>query len=267
MLSQKQRMDLFSETLRVAYVQQGQGRAFLLLHGGAGPGSMMGLARALAASACTVVPTHPGFDGEPRPDRFARIDDLVLAYLMLLERLDLKNVVVVGNSVGGWIAAELALRKSPRIVGAVLLDAVGIDTGSPDRTIADPMKLPTAELLARSFHDPKKFAPPPSPETAATLAQNQQALRVYAGEPFMHDPGLRARLAGMSSPTLIIWGESDRISDVDYGRRYAGCIPGARFEVLPMAGHFPQSSASKTRSVSSRPSRRSCDSTPARTSS
>jgi len=240
---QKERLELFSETLRLAFVEQGKGRPFLLLHGGAGPGSMTGLAAALAAGACTVLPTHPGFDGESRPDRIARIDDLVLVYLTLLERLDLRNVVVVGNSLGGWIAAELSLRKSPRIVGTILLDAVGIDTGSPDRTIADPAKIPLPELLARGFHDPKKFAAlaaPPSAEAAATLAENQRAMRVYAGDPFMHDPGLRVRLAAMSTPTLVLWGESDRLVDLDYGRLYAASIPGARFEVLPMAGHLPQ---------------------------
>jgi len=208
---QKERLDLFAETLRLAFVRRGAGRVFLLLHGGAGAGSMLGLAEALAAGSCAVLPTHPGFDGEPRPERFTRIDDLVLVYLTFLERLDLKRVVLVGNSIGGWLAAELALRKSPRIAGAVLLDAVGIDTGSPDRTIPDPDEVPPAELMARAFHDPQKLARPPTPEEAATLAENQRSLRIYAGRPFMHDPGLRARLAGM-------W----------------------RFEVLPMAGHLPQ---------------------------
>ena len=235
---QKQRLDLFSETLRLAYVWQGSGRAFRLLHGGAGPGSMMGLAGALAARSCTVLPTHPGFDGEPRPERFARIDDLVLAYLTLIERLDLRNVVVVGNSLGGWLAAELALRTSPRIAGAVLLDAVGIDTGSPARTIPDPDTTPPTELLARAFHDPKTFAP--SIAAGAALVENQRSFRIYAGTPFLHDPGLQARLAGMSTPTLIAWAESDRLIDLDYGRRYAAAIPGARFEVVPMAGHLPQ---------------------------
>jgi pimeloyl-ACP methyl ester carboxylesterase len=242
MTLQKQRVDLFSETLRLAFVQQGAGRPFLLLHGGDGPGSMMAFGGALAAESLTVVPTHPGFDGEPRPERFARIDDLVLAYLTLLERLDLRNVVVVGGSLGGWLAAELALRKSPRIAGAVLLDAVGIDTGSPDVEIPDPDKHPLDWMLERTFHDATKFAgllTALSPEAAAMLTENQRSLRVYAGEPFMHDPGLRARLAAMSTPTLIVWGESDRMINLDYGRRYASSIPGARFEVVPKAGHLP----------------------------
>lgn len=80
-------IQLFAETLPLAINDQGNGRAFLVLHGGAGPASMLGLAGALARQA--------------RPDRFTRIDDLVLAYLALLEKLNLSNVIVVGNSVGG----------------------------------------------------------------------------------------------------------------------------------------------------------------------
>jgi pimeloyl-ACP methyl ester carboxylesterase len=72
------------------------------------------------------------------------------------------------------------------------------------------------------------------------MANNQRTLRVYAGEPFMHDPTLRSRLAQISIPAMIAWGESDRIVDVDYGRRYASSIPGARFELIPEAAHFPQ---------------------------
>ena len=72
------------------------------------------------------------------------------------------------------------------------------------------------------------------------MAANQAALRVYAGEPFMHDPGLRARLAGLALPTLVLWGESDRIVTPAYGRQFAEAVPGARFELVPEAGHFPQ---------------------------
>lgn len=110
---------------------------------------MMGLAGALAAGSRTVLPTHPGFDGEPRPERFTHIGDLVLAYLTLIERLDLRDVVVIGNSVEAWLAAELALRKSPRIAGAVLLDAVGVDG-----TIADPGPGARFEVLPMAGHLP-----------------------------------------------------------------------------------------------------------------
>jgi pimeloyl-ACP methyl ester carboxylesterase len=239
---QKQVVELFSETLRLSLTDEGEGRAFLILHGGVGPASVSGLGGALAKNARVIVPTHPGFDGEPRPDRFTRIDDLVLVYLALLEKLNLKNVVVVGNSMGGWIAAELALRQSPRIAGLVLLNAVGIDTGLAERSIVDPVKLTPAERAALVFfHAPDRFSVAPSgPDAATTVANNQRTVRVYSGELFMYEPTLRPRLARMSVPTLIAWGESDGFVDVDYGRLYASSIPGARFELIPEAAHFPQ---------------------------
>jgi pimeloyl-ACP methyl ester carboxylesterase len=56
----------------------------------------------------------------------------------------------------------------------------------------------------------------------------------------MGDPSLRGRLAAITRPTLVIWGEADRIADPDYGRAYAAAIPGARFELLTQTGHLPQ---------------------------
>ena len=234
-------VDLFADTLHLSFADAGAGRSFLLLHGGAGPASMYGLAESLSTKARTITPTHPGFNGTPRPERFDRIDDLVLAYLLLIERLDLRDVVLVGNSVGGWIAAEMALRLSPRLAGAVLINSVGIDAGKPDLSIVDPTAVPPAERAALAFHDPQKFAVSPStPEAATAMLDNHKALRIYAGEPFMHEPTLRSRLAEMRVPALVAWGISDRIVDTSYGRLLAGSIPGARFEPIEQAGHFPQ---------------------------
>ncbi len=108
MANANQTLHLFSETLPLTVFDQGSGRSFLILHGGAGPGSVLGLADAISRNGRAIVPTYPGFSGQPRPEWFRRIDDLVLAYLALLERVDAKNVVLVGNSIGGWIAAEMA---------------------------------------------------------------------------------------------------------------------------------------------------------------
>jgi pimeloyl-ACP methyl ester carboxylesterase len=81
---------------------------------------------------------------------------------------------------------------------------------------------------------------PSGPAAAATTATNYAALKKYAGKPFMVDPSLRARLAAISVPTLVLWGEADLFVDVEYGRIYAKSIPEARFEAIPEAGHFPQ---------------------------
>jgi len=222
------------------FSDNGTGRPYLLLHGGAGPQSMSGLATVLQKSNRSIVPIHPGFAGKPRPDGFDRISDLALVYLALLERLELQEVVIVGNSVDGWIAAEMALRHSPRIAGIVLLNAYGIDTGSLTRHIVDPMKLAPAERAALAFHDPVRYAIAPTmPEALAQMAENQRTLRIYAGEPFMHAPSLHARLSRMPVPSLVIWGESDGIVDIAYRQRFAAAMPAARFNTVPQAGHFP----------------------------
>jgi len=65
-------------------------------------------------------------------------------------------------------------------------------------------------------------------------------LRVYAGDPYMHDPALAGRLAAITVPTLVLWGEADRIATPGYGRAFAAAIPGARFEIVERAGHLPQ---------------------------
>jgi pimeloyl-ACP methyl ester carboxylesterase len=238
MASVTQTFALFSESLHLSVADRGTGKVFLVLHGGAGPASVTGLAEALARQARTIVPIHPGFAGQPRPSWFRRVDDLVLAYLALLEQLDVTEVVVVGNSVGGWIAAEMALRGSPRIAGIVLLNAVGIDAG-PGTRIGNPMDLPPEKRAALAFNDPTRFAFPQTPEAVAMMSANQNALLAYAGEPYMHDPGLKARLAEINIPALVVWGASDGIVDLEYGRRYAESIPASRFEAIAEAGHFP----------------------------
>ena len=242
MATASQHIDLFAGSLSLAVTDVGKGeRHYLLLHGGAGPMSMSGLSTSLSSrGARVVVPTHPGFAGEPRPERFSRVEDLVLTYLALIEKLGVSNLVVVGSSFGAWLALELALRCSPAIAAVVALNGVGIDTEGTDLNILDLTALPPPERAAYAFHNPAKFAVlPTGPQAAAIMAANQASLRVYAG-PTMNDPTLRARLSGIKVPTLVVWGLSDRIVTEGYGRRLAESIPGARMELVKEAGHFPQ---------------------------
>lgn len=229
--------------------ETGAGRPFLLLHGGAGPASMRGLGEGLSQIGSAILPTHPGFDGRLRPSwltsirQLAEIYTALLAeiYTALLEEMDVRDVTVIGNSAGGWIAAEMALLDASRIAGIVLMNAVGIDADLLGQPIVDPMVVSAEKRAALAFHDPASFAIAPSgPDAATAMAENQRTLRVYAGEPFMHDPTLRGRLADMACPALLLWGESDGIVDLEYGKRFAAAVPGSRFEIVERAGHFPQ---------------------------
>jgi pimeloyl-ACP methyl ester carboxylesterase len=221
----------------------GQGQPFLLLHGGAGPQSMAKFAALLLSSHPTrvVVPTHPGFGGTSRPDELASVAGLAALYASMLDALGLEDVTVIGNSVGGWIAAEMALVGSPRISGVVLLDAVGIKVEG--HSVADVSGLSVPEIQALSFHDPTPFRVDPTniPDAQKSImAANGAALATYSGSPAMADPTLLGRLGNIAIPTLVLWGESDRIVEPAYGQAYASAIHWARFEVLPATGHMPQ---------------------------
>ncbi|GAA1698219.1 alpha/beta hydrolase [Kribbella yunnanensis] len=222
-------------------IEYGAGRPVLLLHGGGGPQTVepFGARLAEALGVRVVVPTHPGFGGTTRPEDLTTIAGLAREYVGLLDELDLTGVTVVGNSIGGWIAAELALLGSPRVNALVLVDAVGIEV--PGHPVADFFNLTFPEIAQLSYHDPARFQIDPTalpPEAQAMLAGNRATLAVYAEK--MTDPGLRERLRGIAVPTLVIWGDADRIVDPDYGRAYAAAVPGARFELLAQTGHLPQ---------------------------
>jgi pimeloyl-ACP methyl ester carboxylesterase len=230
------------DTVELSVTEKGEGRPFLLLHGGGGPLTVTGFADLLAAQqpARVMVPTHPGFGGTPRPDSLAGVPGLAALYIALLAELDLRDVTVIGNSIGGWIAAEMALLDTNRISSFVLVDAVGIEV--PGHPIADFFSLTPRQVAELSYHDPDRFGIDPSklsPEALKLMAGNRATLTVYAGTS-MHDAGLTQRLAGVTTPTLVVWGDSDRIADVDYGRAYADAIPGARFQLLRDTGHLPQ---------------------------
>ncbi|HET6988941.1 MAG TPA: alpha/beta hydrolase [Kribbella sp.] len=229
--------------MKPSITQYGAGRPVLLLHGGGGPQTVSDFGERLATElpARVVVPTHPGFGGTPRPDDLTTISGLARVYAEMLEELDLDDVTVVGNSIGGWIAAELALLGSPRVGSVVLVDPVGIVV--PDHPVVDFFALTFPEIAELSYYNPDGFRIDPAalpPAAQEQLAANRATLAVYAGEPSMVDPTLRDRLEGIAVPTLVIWGDSDRIADPAYGQAYADAIPGAAFEVLPRTGHLPQ---------------------------
>ena len=236
------RRESFADGLTIRFDERGNsGRPILILHGGGGPQTVAGIASGLSR-AHVLVPTHPGFGGEPRPEWFNSIDDLAFAYLELLERLNLRDVLVIGSSVGGWIASAMALRDTlQRISGLVLVNGVGIQVdGHP---IVDVSTLAPEKLAALSFHNPAAFRVDPStitPEQIAARKANTETLYVYDSERLGGDPKLQRRLKYVKIPVLVAWGESDHVADLEYGRVYAESFPKARFEPIPEAGHLPQ---------------------------
>ncbi len=229
--------------IRVEAIERGSGRPLLFLHPGIGIERTAPVLDRLAERARLIAPTHPGFGGSELPKSFDRIDDLAYFYLDLLDQLDLADTVVVGVSIGAWIAAEIAVKSTQRLSHLVLANPVGIKVGDREtRDIVDIFALTEAELNAIAYFDPRiaerDYAAMPEAEVR-TLARNREASARFAWSPYMHDPKLKGRLHRIRIPTLFLWGTADRILSEAYVGAYCAAITGARFERIERAGHFP----------------------------
>lgn len=228
--------------LSLTLSEAGTGRPVLILHGGGGPATVAGLAQYLSRTAHTITPVHPGWDGTHRPGWLTGVDDLALAYLHHLRDRGLHDVLVVGSSLGGWTAAEMAVHDTVGIItGLVLIDAVGVQVDA--EPITDIFTLDARGVAEHSWHDPDRYYLDPATLPADELSRrqaNMATMRVLAGDPYMHDPSLLRRLRGVQVPTLLLWGESDRIVTPAYGAAYADAFGNGRLEVIPEAGHLPQ---------------------------
>jgi pimeloyl-ACP methyl ester carboxylesterase len=226
----------------VTLAEAGTGRTALVLHGGGGPATVQGIAAHLSGARHVLTPVHPGWDGTARPPWLSSIGDLAAAYVRLLRDEGHQDVLVVGSSIGGWIGAEMAVRDEAGLISSlVLIDSVGVLVeGQP---IRDFFALDARGVAEYSFYDADRFYVDPAavpPEQAAQRAANMATMRVFAGDPYMHDPGLPGRLGRVGVPVLVLWGDSDRIVTPGYGQALAAAFPQAQFTVISQAGHLPQ---------------------------
>ena len=207
-------------------VERGQGRPILWLHGedGIDPG----------APFLDLLAAH-GIDS---------VDDLSYLYLDLLAERDLRDVILIGSSMGGWIAAEMAVKSSDRVGALVLVAPLGIKIGDREtRDIPDIFALPPDEVTRLQYRDPARASldhSKLSDDQLTVIARNREATALYAWEPYFHNPKLRRWLHRITVPTLLLWGADDRfVTAAYYGAAYRAAIPAARFETIDGAGHFP----------------------------
>ena len=174
------------------------------------------------------------------------MDDLAYFYLDLIEGEGWSDLHLTGIGLGGWIAAEIAVRSTASLATLTLIDAVGIRISGPATPdILDTYPKSMDERFALMWHDPDtgraRVGDPKEMSDAAleTFIRNEEAETLYTWKPFMHNPALARRLHRIRIPTLVLWGEHDKIVSPAYGATYADRIPGAAFETVPDAGHLP----------------------------
>ena len=230
--------------VRLEVVERGEGRPILLLHGEEGLDPKSPFLDLLAACGRVIAPSHPGFGHSPDAETSDTIDDLAYLYLDLLAEQGFHEVTLIGFSLGGWVAAEMAVKSTDRLAKLILVDPVGIKVGDREtRDIPDIFALRPDEVARLQYHDPARAVvdyTTLSDDALTVIARNREAVALYGWEPYFHNPKLRQRLHRINVPTLLLWGASDRfVTPGYYGAAYRDAIPGARLAVIERAGHFP----------------------------
>ena len=224
--------------------EAGEGPPLLFLHSAQGFAPEHPYVAPLSARHRFIAPSHPGFGKSSLPDWIDAVDDIAYIYLELLDHLNLQQVDLIGCSIGGWVAAELATKAPERVHRLVMVGPVGVKTGPLDRLdIPDVFAIPQSDLESLLFHDPARMRLEPSRLTDEQLAisvRNRETLALLAWEPYMHNPKLPHRLHRVTAPTLFVRGASDGLVSAAYIDSYARLLPNARTATIAAAGHAPQ---------------------------
>ncbi len=222
----------------------GEGTPFVYLHSTLNEAFMwLPFYQAWAKQFRVLVPTHPGFGQSGGFDQIDSIEDMAFHYVELFDALGLDEIILGGVSLGGWIAAEFACRWPERVKRLWISGAPGlwVEDGSMPDLFRYMQNRPMLRKLL--FHDPESYVAKmviqDNPETERMMAayQSMTALaRLVWERPY--DPKLGRRLARVQCPTLLLWGESDRLVLPAYGREYHKYLPHAEFKLLPQCGHL-----------------------------
>jgi len=219
----------------------GSGEPLLFLHGASGAPAILPFMEKLAQHFEVLVPEHPGYGLSDEPAWLDNIHDVAYFYLDFLQYLGIGKAILIGNSLGGWIAMEMAVRDTSRIKALVLVSPAGIS--APDVQPADTFLMSPEELARHLFHDPKfvaaRLAEPLTPESIDISLKNRHTTARLAWEPRFHDPHLPKWLRRIDVPVQIIWGERDRILPVGFSNELKRLIPASRLHVMRDAGHLP----------------------------
>jgi pimeloyl-ACP methyl ester carboxylesterase len=224
----------------------GSGEPLLFLHGASGAPAILPFMDKLAQRFDVLVPEHPGYGLSDEPEWLENIHDAAYFYLDFLKQLNLAGVIVVGNSMGGWIAMEMAVRDTSRIKSLVLVSPAGIS--APGVQPADTFLMPPEELARQLFHDPKlaearlaetRSAESLAPESIDISLKNRHTTARLAWEPRLHNPHLPKWLHRIDVPVQIIWGEQDRILPLAFLETFKKLLPRAEIAVVENVGHLP----------------------------
>jgi pimeloyl-ACP methyl ester carboxylesterase len=218
----------------------GEGAPIVILHRSIGTLGWDALEERLAENHRVITPDLPGYGESERPDWAREPRDLALLIARMLERLELTDVTLVGLGFGGFIAAELATANEERLKSLVLVGAAGLKPREGE--IVDQMLIAHNEYVSRGLNDEASFEARFGSELHPDIKDIWEFSRIMTARvtwsPYMFNRRLPFLLSEVKTPTLVVWGENDRIIPRDCGLQYAERIPNARLEIVDGAGHI-----------------------------
>jgi pimeloyl-ACP methyl ester carboxylesterase len=222
--------------------ESGAGRPLWVMHHSTGnPLGWIELYELLAQRFAVTVPDLPGFGRSERPDWAREPRDVSVLMLHLLDRLEVEAPLVVGFGLGGFIAAEMAAMAPRRLSGLVLVGAAGVRP--PDGVIMDQMLISHDAYVKAGHVDEASFAKAygAEDEIASDVQDVWEFSRIMTArvswKPYMHSQRLPHLLCEITTPTIVVWGDDDRVIPRSAGELYAERIPSARLEIVANAGH------------------------------
>lgn len=216
----------------------GSGPPLFALHGASGNRGWMPYHQALAEHYTVYVPSHPGYNESEEPEWLTNMNDMAHFYLAFFRELGHQQVRLVGFSMGGWLAAEIAAMCPTAVSQMVLVDAVGI---KPEVGEIAEILMGQDDLQALTYHDVSKAPTMPelSAEEQLTQWNNREMASRLCWTPYMHNPKLPQYLELVSVPSLIIWGRQDKIVPVECGEMYQRVLQGSKLHIVEECGHSP----------------------------
>lgn len=238
----------------VEMLEAGKGPPLVYLHGVYDVHTLQGAAfpfhEALAESFTVMMPAHPGCGESTGIGEISHIEDLAFHYLDLLDALDIREATVAGFCLGGWIATEMAVRNPERIGRMALIAPAGLQM--PGASVGDffmysqnrdggIMRELREMLFANADGELANSIVPNGRVSVGDEVRRYKSLtisgRVGWEPPYLHNQKLKQRLHRVTAPTLLVWGEKDRMIPIANGRAYAEAIPSAKLETIKGCGH------------------------------
>jgi pimeloyl-ACP methyl ester carboxylesterase len=233
--------------IRVRLFSAGEGPPLVFLHGASGIERWLPFFDLLAERYTVMAPEHPGFGGSDNPACIRDVNDAAMYYLDFFDGLlgasGAEKIHLVGNSLGGWIAAEAATRNCTHLKSLTLLAPAGVRVKgvlcgdsfiwSPEETARN---LFYNQALAESTIT---AAAAMTPDEAERALVNRYAAARYGWEPRWFNPALERWLHRIAVPALVMWGAEDRLLPAPYAEVWRREVPGVTVEIIPACGHLP----------------------------